>query len=69
MLAEVKISMEDFRALVARAGLELTAEELGHLKPMYEYFAAETAVLHDLDLGAEGLAVEFSSEWLRGGVR
>ena len=55
--------MEDFRALVRRAGLELTAEELGGLKPMYDHYAARTSALHELDLDAEDLALVFSPDW------
>ena len=56
------ISMEDFRVLVERAGLGLTDEELASLKPMYDHFAAQTATLDEVDLGAEDLAVVFQPQ-------
>lgn len=57
------ISLGDFRAIVSRAGLSLTDEELESLKPMYEHYAGEAARLHELELGAEDLAVAFSPDW------
>ena len=57
------ISMAEFQALVEHADLNLTAEELQSLKPMYEHFARQAAVLHDLDLDVEDLAVAFSPDW------
>ena len=57
------IGIEDFRVLVERAGLSLSTEELETLKPMYDFYAERTGVLHDLDLNAEDLAVAFSSNW------
>ena len=55
--------MEAFRVLVERSGLELTDQELEELKPMYDHFASQTAALHEVDLGAEDLAVAFSPGW------
>ena len=57
------ISIGDFRVLVGRAGLSLTDEELESLKPMYEHYAGEAARLHELELGAEDMAVAFSPDW------
>ena len=57
------IPMENFRALVERARLTLSTEELESLKPMYDYYAGQIASLHDVDLGAEDLAVAFSPNW------
>ena len=31
-------SLDDFRALTQRAGLDLTDDELEHLKPMYDHY-------------------------------
>jgi hypothetical protein len=63
-MAESKvISMEAFRVLVERAGLELTSGELEALKPMYDDYAERLSSLHDLDLGAEDLAVVFRAAW------
>ena len=63
MVDEKSISIDAFRVLVDRAGLGLTAEELEELKPMYDHFARQTAVLSTLDLDAEDLAVRFPPEW------
>ena len=60
MVGSERIGIDDFRALVRRAGLDLTAEELESLRPMYELIANQTTSLHDMDLGAEDLAVVFS---------
>lgn len=53
------ISLDDFRVLVERTGLDLTAEELAALKPMYDFYAPLVQALHDIDLDAEDLAVTF----------
>lgn len=57
------ISLEEFRALTNRVGLELTDDELEHLKPMYEHFLEPVARMNALDLDAEDLAVVFSPGW------
>ncbi len=58
-----EISLEAFRALVQRAGLSLSEEELKALKPVYEFFAVRAASLHEVELGAEDMAVAFSPAW------
>ena len=63
MTEQEEISIDAFRVLVDRAGLGLTAQELEELKPMYDHFARQTAILNDLDLGAEDPAVQFPPEW------
>lgn len=57
------ISTEEFRALTNRIGLELSDEELEHLKPMYEHFLEPVARMNALDLDVEDLAVVFSPGW------
>ena len=65
-MAEPKeITMDHFSALVARAGLDLSAQELESLKPMYDHYAKQTAKLHEIDLAAEDLAVAFSPQQAR----
>jgi hypothetical protein len=54
--------MEEFKTRVSAAGLELTAEELESLKPMFDLVAGRVAAIHELDLGAEDLAVVFRPE-------
>jgi hypothetical protein len=56
------ISIEDFRALVARSVLTLSDEQMEVLRPLYDHYAGLTALLHGLELGAEDLAVTFSAE-------
>ena len=56
------LSMEEFRARVAAAGLELTKDELESLKPLFDLQAGRVAKIHELDLGAEDLAVVFRPE-------
>ena len=63
MADEKSISIDAFRVLVDRAGLGLTAQELEELKPTYDHFARQTAVLNDLNLGAEDLALHFPPDW------
>ena len=57
------ISMDAFGVLADRAGLGLTMEELESLKPMYDHFARQTAVLSELELGAEDMALRFPPDW------
>ena len=57
------ISMEEFRGLTSRVGLELNDEELEHLKPMYEHFLEPIARMNTLELDAEDLAVVFQPGW------
>lgn len=57
------ISLEEFRTLTNRVGLELDDEELKHLKPMYEHFLEPIARMNALELDAEDLAVVFSAGW------
>ena len=59
MAGPVEISMDQFRALLERAGLDLSEDELESLKPMYDHYAAQTAKLYEVDLDAEDLAVVF----------
>jgi len=57
------ITLDDMRVLAERVGLRLTPAELEHLKPMFDFYAEQMRVLHDLDLAAEDLAVAFSPNW------
>jgi hypothetical protein len=59
MSEQKSISLDDFRVLVERAGLNLNAEELAALKPMYDFYAPLVQELHDVELNAEDLAVTF----------
>jgi len=57
------IALDHLQVLAERAGLRLTPAELEHLKPMYDFYAMQLRVLHDLDLAAEDLAVVYSPNW------
>jgi hypothetical protein len=57
------IPIDAFRALVQRADLDLTDDELQALKPMYDHYAGQLAALRGRDLGAEDLSVVFSPDW------
>ena len=57
------IPLEHFRVLVERAGLSLSSEELASLKPMFDFYAPQVRQLHEVDLGAEDLAVVFPPGW------
>ncbi|MYE54662.1 MAG: hypothetical protein F4X34_05640 [Chloroflexi bacterium] len=56
-------SIDDFRALTKRAGLDLTDDELEHLKPMYDHYLEPITSMNALDLDAEDLAVVYSPGW------
>ena len=57
------ISLDNMRVLAERVGLRLTPAEIEHLKPMFDFYAEQIRVLHDMDLAAEDLAVVFSPNW------
>ncbi len=57
------IALDHLRVLAERVGLRLTPAELEHLKPMFDFYAAQIHGLHDLDLAAEDLAVVYSPNW------
>ena len=53
---------DDLEALLRRAGLDLSADEVSTLRPMYEHYASQAARMHDLDLDDSDLAVAFRPE-------
>ena len=57
------IALDHLQVLAEQAGMRLTPAELEHLKPMFDFYAAQIHVLHDLDLAAEDLAVVYSPNW------
>jgi hypothetical protein len=57
------ITPEEFAVLVRRAGLDLTPEEMEHLRPMYQQMAAQVAMLHDPDLPLAEPGVTFPAAW------
>ena len=57
------IALDHLQVLAERVGLRLTPAELEHLKPMFDFYAAQIRALHDHDLAAEDLAVVCSPNW------
>ena len=58
-----ELTMEEFKALVSRAGMTLSDSELSELKEMYEFSRPGIDALHEVDLAAEDLAVSFEPAW------
>jgi hypothetical protein len=63
MAEPVSVSLEHFRVLVERAGLQLSDAELTALQPMYDFYAEQIHKLPEVELGAEELAVTFLPHW------
>jgi len=59
MLEKTGIPEEEFRALVRRLGLQLSAKDMETAKQIYDHHAPQIKELNDLDLGEEDLAVLF----------
>ena len=57
------IALDHLQVLAEQVGMRLTPAELEHLKPMFDFYAAQIHGLHDLDLAAEDLAVVYSPNW------
>ena len=49
----------EFKLMAERAGLGLSAEELGELRPLYEIYLPLIDLLHSVDLKAEEIALAF----------
>lgn len=58
-----ELTMEEFKALVSRAGMTLSDSELSDLKEKYEFSRPGIDALHQVDLGTEDLAVSFDPTW------
>ena len=57
------ISIEQFKAISQRAGMEFTPEEMEHLLPLFQQFATQLGMLHDPALPLGLPAVTFEAEW------
>ena len=57
------ISIEQFKAISQRAGMEFTPAEMEHLLPLYQQFATQLGMLHDPALPLGLPAVTFEAEW------
>ena len=58
-----ELTIDEFKALVTQAGMTLSDSELSDLKEMYEFSRPGIDALHQVDLGAEDLAVSFEPAW------
>ena len=54
-----QISMEELKLMAHRAGLGMDQAELDHLKPIYELYMEDTAMMHSIEFGPEEMVVEF----------
>ena len=59
-----ELTMDEFKALVSRAGMTLSDSELSDLKGLYEFSRPGIDALHQVELGAEDLAVSFDPTWV-----
>lgn len=57
------ITLDDFRIMAQRAGLELDPAELERLLPLYQNLAGQLAALHDPALPLAGPADVFVPNW------
>jgi len=57
------VSIEQFKAISQRVGLEFTQAEMEHLLPLYQQFAEQLGMLHDPALPLGLPAVTFEAEW------
>ena len=60
------LSLDEFKLLTERAGLNLTPEDLERLKPQFQQYLEQLKVLHDLDLESEEPVVTFYAQWRPG---
>ena len=59
MAEKTGIPEDEFRALVRRLGLQLSAKDMETVKQIYDHNAPQIQELNNLDLGEEDLAVLF----------
>ena len=57
------MTMDNFRVIVQRAGLELDQEELDRLLPLYRQLLGQLAAIHDPDLPLGLPADVFVPDW------
>ena len=66
MPEETTLSMEEFREMAQRAGLNIPPESVEDVKATYEHFAGLLARLWEFPLDDEDMAVAFSPAWPEG---
>jgi hypothetical protein len=57
------ITLEEFQAVARRAGLNLSAQEVERLRPLYQQLMVQISLLHDPSLPLEEPAVIFPATW------
>ena len=57
------MSLDEFQQLADRAGLGMSRQEVEELKPIYDLYAAYARDLHEIDLGATEMIVEYHPDW------
>ena len=57
------LTLDEFRLLTEQAGLGMSPEELGELKPLYELYLQQVKLLHSVDWKAEEIGVAFHPDW------
>ena len=58
-----QVSMERLKLMAELAGLNMTDEEVEEIKPLFDLHYQYAKQLHDVDLGAEEIAVSFEADW------
>ena len=57
------VSLERLKLMAELAGLNMTDEEVEEIKPLFDLHYQYAKQLHDVDLGAEEIAVSFEADW------
>tara|TARA_B100000749_G_C18187809_1_gene366598 strand:+ start:112 stop:285 length:174 start_codon:yes stop_codon:yes gene_type:complete len=55
--------MERLKLMAELAGLNMTDVEVEEIKPLFDLHYQYAKQLHDVDLGAEEIAVSFEADW------
>jgi len=58
-----QVSIERLKLMAELAGLNMTDEEIEEIKPLFDLHYQYAKQLHDVDLGAEEIAVSFEADW------
>ncbi|HIM37551.1 MAG TPA: hypothetical protein EYM38_05935 [Dehalococcoidia bacterium] len=58
-----QVSMERLKLMAELAGLNMTDVEVEEIKPLFDLHYQYAKQLHDVDLGAEEIAVSFEADW------
>lgn len=58
-----EVSLERLKQMAEMAGLNMTDQEVEEIKPLFDLHLQYANQLHDIDLGAEEIAVSFEADW------